>query len=195
MTRGYGSSARRIFWLPSRVCLGRVAPPPPAFSWAKPRPGTPGSSTISASLSGSFVSRFATFSGPVFVFRARVGGESRSTPNIRRWNQMGRATQPDARRAENGTCAESSRDERVRCGCRSRRPERGAALARERAESRAAGPRSDLRCRTSPDPRLTHASRCRSPSEQRPGCRRIARRAYSKRSGAPSRGRRSTASG
>ena len=55
---------------------------------------------------------------------------------------------PTPARAEDGTCAQSSRDERGSCGCRSRRPERGAALARARAESRAA----DLRCRTSPDP-------------------------------------------
>ncbi len=103
----------------------------------------------------------------------------------------GRATKPAATRAENETCAESSGAGRGRCGCRSRRPERGAVLAKGRAESRAA----DLRCRTSLDQRLTRASRCRSPSEQRRGYRRFVRHAYSEHSNAPSRGRPSIASG
>jgi len=68
-------------------------------------------------------------------------------------------------RAENGTCAQSSRNDRGSCGCRSRRPERGAGLARGPAESRAA----DLRCRTSPGPRLNRATQSRSPSEQTRG--------------------------
>ena len=102
-----------------------------------------------------------------------------------------RGTQPDAARAEDGTCADSSRDERARCGCRSRRPKRGAELARARAESRAA----DLRCRTSPGPRLTRAIRCRSPSAQRAAYHRFARPACSEHSNAPSRGHPSIASG
>ena len=36
------------------------------------------------------------------------------------------AAQPDAASADNGTCAESSRDEVGRCGCRSKRPRPGA---------------------------------------------------------------------
>ena len=66
--------------------------------------------------------------------------------------------------------------------------ERGAALARAPGESRAAA----RRCRTTRDRRSTRDSRCRSPSERRRGCRRFARPASSERSGAPSRGRRST---
>jgi len=43
----------------------------------------------------------------------------------------------EASRAEDGTCAESSPEDRGSCGCRSRRPEPGAERARARAESRA----------------------------------------------------------
>jgi hypothetical protein len=56
----------------------------------------------------------------------------------------GCATQPAVTGAENETCAESSGDERGRCGCRSRRSGPGAVLAKGRDASRAA----DRRCRT-----------------------------------------------
>ena len=51
-------------------------------------------------------------------------------------NQVDAATQPDAACADNGTCAESSRDEVGRCGCRSRRPGPGAGPARARRKPR-----------------------------------------------------------
>ena len=78
-----------------------------------------------------------------------------------------------------------------RCGCPSRRRERGAGLGRGPDGSRAA----DRRCRTSRDPRSTRDIRCRSPSERRRGCRRFAPPGCSARSGAPSPGRRSIAFG
>jgi len=106
-------------------------------------------------------------------------------------NDLQASTQPAAGRAENGTCAESNRDELGRCGCPSRRPGRGAELARVPAANRAAG----HRCHTSPDPRSTRAIRCRSPFEPRRGCHRFARRACSARSDAPSPGPRSIAFG
>ena len=52
-------------------------------------------------------------------------------------NQMDAPGNPPSARAETETCAESSGNGLGRCGCRSRRSERGAVLARERAESRA----------------------------------------------------------
>jgi len=82
-------------------------------------------------------------------------------------NQAEAAAQPDAAGADKETCAESSRGEVGRCGCRSRRPGPGAGPARARGESRAGDPR----CPTPPGPRSTPAVPCRSRSGQRPACR------------------------
>ena len=124
---------------------------------------------------------------PVAPARVRVDVPSRGTSA----QSSGRATQPDAACADNGTCAESRRDEVGRCGCRSRRPGPGAGPARGRGENRG----GDLRCPTSPGPRSIPGVRCRSRSGQRPGCRHFDRRGCSARSDAPSRGLRSIAFG
>ena len=117
--------------------------------------------------------------------------EAMSPPSDMRLNQVNPATQPNAARADNGTCAESSESEVGRCGCRSRWPGLGAGLARARGESRG----GDLRCLTPRGPRSTLGVPCKSRSGQRPGCRHFDQRGCSARSGAPSRGRRSIAFG
>ena len=124
---------------------------------------------------------------PVAPARVRVDVPSPGTSA----ESSGRATQPDAACADNGTCAESRRDEVGRCGCRSRRPGPGAGPARARGENRG----GDLRCPTSPGPRSTPGVRCRSRSGQRPGCRHFDQRGCSVPSDAPSRGLRSIAFG
>jgi len=99
-------------------------------------------------------------------------------------NQAEAAAQSDAAGADKETCAESSRGEVGRCGCRSRRPGPGAGPARARGESRAGDPR----CPTPPGPRSTPAVPCRSRSGQRPACRPFDQRGCSARSDAPSHG-------
>ena len=97
---------------------------------------------------------------------------------------------PGAVHSDNGTCAKS-RSDGGSWACLSRWRARGAALARAPGENRAAAPR----CPTARGRRSIPDIRCRSRSAPRAACRRFGHRGCSGRSGAPSRGRRSTGSG